>query len=82
MKKQSKSPDNGRATKWRALWCDVRLPLTFGLILGVPACALTALVYGLNSTSVYMIANIAGACLILPFVILAISHYLHIQDTD
>ena len=82
MKKQSNLPDKGRATRWRSIGHDVRLPLTFGIILGAPACALTALVYGLSSTSIYMMANIAGACLILPFVILAISHYLHIQDTD
>ena len=65
---------------WGAFWQQIKFPLTVGITLGVVACSLTAAAFGFNSSSIFLMASIGGSCLIIPFLIVAISYYIDSQN--
>ena len=64
---------------WRALWQQLQFPLLVGITLAAVACPLTALAFGINSSSIFLMSSIGGSCLAIPLLIVAISYYLDFQ---
>ena len=82
MRHQNRPQGPRPGNSWRSLWQQLRFPLSVGFALGLVTCTLTTLAFGANSSTIPLMIFIAGSCLVMPMVILAIGNYMESQNED
>ena len=66
----------------QAFWQQLQFPLIVGITFSAVACPLTAIAFGINSSSILIMSSIGGSCLVIPFLIVAIGYYLDSQNAS
>ena len=80
MRQQSRPQGTRPANLWRSLWQQLRFPLSVGTLLGLTACTLTAISFGINPRSIFLISCMAGSALGIPILIVLIGYCLDSHD--
>ena len=76
MRGQSRVKDHGLMSFCKAVWEQAKIPLSMGAIISAITCTLVWLTFGTSNSSVFVIASIGSSFLVIPVLIVAISHYL------
>ena len=79
MRHQNRPQGPRPGNSWRSLWQQLRFPLSVGFALGLVICTLTTLAFGANLSTIPLMVFIAGSCLVMPIVIVAIGNYMDSQ---
>ena len=76
MRHQARPPGTRPANLWRSLWQQLRFPLAVGALLGLTACTLTVMSFGINPHSIFLISCMAGSALGIPILIVLIGRFM------
>ena len=74
MSRTHRPPDSQTADPDPTIWQQLKLPVSWGVLLGAGACVLTRIIFGTTPEAFFLMAAIGGSCLVIPSLIVIISH--------
>ncbi len=74
MSRAQRPPDSQTADPDLTIWQQLKLPASLGALLGAGACVLTRIIFGTTPEAFFLMAAIGGSCLVIPSLIVIISH--------
>ena len=74
MSRTNQPPDSRTAEPAPTIWQQLKLPVILGVLFGAGACVLTRIIYGTTPEAFFLMAAIGGSCLVIPSLIVIISH--------
>ena len=76
MNRPNPLPDSQTSDSAPTIWQQLKFPSSVGVLLGIGACALTRILFGTTPEAFFLMAAIGGSCLVIPSLIVIISHFL------
>lgn len=73
---QGRLMDNSLVNLFKVIWQQGKPPLALGAVLGAITCTTVGIAFGTGHSGIFLMASIGGSFLLIPVLIVAISHFL------
>ena len=74
MRRTNQAQDGQTAEPDPTIWQQLKFPASLGFLVGAGACVLTRVIFGTTPEAFFLMAAIGGSCLVIPPLIVIISH--------
>ena len=68
--------DNSLVNLVKVIWQQGKFPLALGTVLGTIICTTVGVAFGTGQSGIFLMATIGGSFLVIPVLIVGISHFL------